>query len=261
VTSQDRGHLRASHADREQVIEVLKAAFVQGRLTKDEFDARVGQTFASRTYAGLALITADIPADLVAGRAAGEPRRRTGRASKQADAWSAGVVIAAVLLVGAVLIGNDRLTYVAVVTVFTAAFVTMAQMLYSRHEQRHGRALPPRSAQTRLVAQRGTWQLLRCFQGASASEAGGLFLAERDHDFPAVGIADYGLLQHRGHPAGDPLKQLHLVRRVGADPEPAAGGKHLDDVGDEVRLGPGLLLRAERRALVRGLRAGRVSHR
>jgi hypothetical protein len=30
---------------------VLKAAFVQGRLTKDELDARVGQAFASRTYA------------------------------------------------------------------------------------------------------------------------------------------------------------------------------------------------------------------
>jgi uncharacterized protein DUF1707 len=28
------GHLRASHADREQIIETLKAAFVQGRLTK-----------------------------------------------------------------------------------------------------------------------------------------------------------------------------------------------------------------------------------
>ena len=37
-----RGHLLASHADREQVIDVLKAAFVQDRLTKDEFDARVG---------------------------------------------------------------------------------------------------------------------------------------------------------------------------------------------------------------------------
>jgi len=31
-----RGRLRASDADREQVIDVLKAAFVQGRLTKDE---------------------------------------------------------------------------------------------------------------------------------------------------------------------------------------------------------------------------------
>ena len=55
----DRGHLRASHADREQVIATLKAAFVQGRLNKDELDARAGQTFAARTYAELAAITAD----------------------------------------------------------------------------------------------------------------------------------------------------------------------------------------------------------
>ena len=57
-----RGGLRASHADREHVIDTLKAAFVQGRLTKDEFDLRVGQTLASRTYAELAEVTADIPA-------------------------------------------------------------------------------------------------------------------------------------------------------------------------------------------------------
>jgi len=44
-----RGHLRASHADREQVIGTLKAAFVQGMLAKDEFDLRVGQTLAART--------------------------------------------------------------------------------------------------------------------------------------------------------------------------------------------------------------------
>jgi hypothetical protein len=55
-----RGRLRASHADREHVLDVLKAAFVQGRLTKHEFGMRVGQTFASRTYAELAALTADI---------------------------------------------------------------------------------------------------------------------------------------------------------------------------------------------------------
>ena len=56
------GHLRASHADRERVVGVLKAAFVEGRLAKDEFDLRVGQTFAARTYAELAALTADLPA-------------------------------------------------------------------------------------------------------------------------------------------------------------------------------------------------------
>jgi Domain of unknown function (DUF1707) len=57
----DGGRLRASHADREQVIGTLKAAFVQGLVDKDEFDLRVGQAFAARTYAELAAVTASIP--------------------------------------------------------------------------------------------------------------------------------------------------------------------------------------------------------
>lgn len=56
------GRLRASDADREQMIDVLKAAFVQARLTKEEFDARVGQAFVSRTYAELIAVIAGIPA-------------------------------------------------------------------------------------------------------------------------------------------------------------------------------------------------------
>jgi DUF1707 SHOCT-like domain len=56
------GRLRTSHANRDQVIGVLKAAFVQGRLAKDEFDMRVGQALASRTFADLAALTADLPA-------------------------------------------------------------------------------------------------------------------------------------------------------------------------------------------------------
>src|ERR1700730_7644265 len=55
------GHFRASHADRDQVIGTLADAFVQGRLTKDEFDSRVAQAFAARTYADLAPLTADLP--------------------------------------------------------------------------------------------------------------------------------------------------------------------------------------------------------
>jgi Domain of unknown function (DUF1707) len=61
--------MRASHADREQAIEVLKAAYVQDRLTKDELDTRVGQAFASQTYAELAAVTADIPSGLIAAQA------------------------------------------------------------------------------------------------------------------------------------------------------------------------------------------------
>jgi hypothetical protein len=61
-----RGHLRAAHADREQVIGTLKAAFVAGMLSRDEFDLRVGQAFRSRTYAELAALTADLRVGLAA---------------------------------------------------------------------------------------------------------------------------------------------------------------------------------------------------
>jgi hypothetical protein len=58
------GSMRASHADREQVIGVLKVAFAQGRLDRDEFDLRADQALAAKTYADLAALTADIPARL-----------------------------------------------------------------------------------------------------------------------------------------------------------------------------------------------------
>ena len=51
-------------AGREQVIAALKAAYVQGRLTKEEFDLRVGQALA--IYAELDGVIADIPAALPA---------------------------------------------------------------------------------------------------------------------------------------------------------------------------------------------------
>ena len=84
-----RGHLRASHADREQVINVLKAAFVQGRLAKDELHARVDQTFASRTYAELAAITADLPAGL----ARPGPVRKPARGERTRPVARPGLVI------------------------------------------------------------------------------------------------------------------------------------------------------------------------
>lgn len=59
-----RPHMRASHAEREQVIGVLKVAFVEERLSKDEFDLRVSRALTSRTQGELAVLTADIPARL-----------------------------------------------------------------------------------------------------------------------------------------------------------------------------------------------------
>jgi hypothetical protein len=85
-----RGRLRASDADREQVIGTLKAVFVQGLLDKDEFELRVGQAFASRTYAELAAVTAGIPA-----RPDPAPPPRPARAQAQRPVLRPGRVITA----------------------------------------------------------------------------------------------------------------------------------------------------------------------
>lgn len=97
------GHLRAAHADREHVIDLLKTAFVAGQLTKDELDARAGQAFTARTYAELAALTADIPADPPASRPPRPAaRRRTGPArtpgARNAAIASASSLIGAFLL-------------------------------------------------------------------------------------------------------------------------------------------------------------------
>jgi hypothetical protein len=91
-TAGARGQLRTSRADREQAIDVLKAAFVQGRLTKDEFDLRVGQVFASRTYADLGALTADIPGWVTSAQPSTEHAREPGRVLSFKTAARAGAV-------------------------------------------------------------------------------------------------------------------------------------------------------------------------
>jgi hypothetical protein len=87
-----RGGFRASHADRDRAIDLLKAAFVQGQLTKDELDERLGQTLAARTYAELAALTADLHAG-----PAGAQLERKPAAPRRAVGW--GAAVAALLLV------------------------------------------------------------------------------------------------------------------------------------------------------------------
>ena len=93
--AEGHGRLRASYADREQAIDALKAAFVQGRLTKDEFDLRVGTALVSRTCADLACLTADIPASPAARppRPAREPARKPARHSNGRKAVAAAVAL------------------------------------------------------------------------------------------------------------------------------------------------------------------------
>jgi Domain of unknown function (DUF1707) len=52
--------MRASDADRDRVIDVLRAALGDGRLTANEFEERLGATLSSRTLGELARLTADL---------------------------------------------------------------------------------------------------------------------------------------------------------------------------------------------------------
>ena len=127
----DRGRLRASHADREQVIGTLKAAFVQGLLDKDEFDLRVGQTFASRTYADLAAVTAGI----AAGPCASKPSRRLTRA-ENAVAWGVcGLIVSAILTVVVIPAGTTKAVVVGTAAAIYALSWLLAaiMMLAARH--------------------------------------------------------------------------------------------------------------------------------
>lgn len=53
--------MRASHADRDRAVEVLRVAAGDGRLTADELDERVEAALTARTVRELAMLTADLP--------------------------------------------------------------------------------------------------------------------------------------------------------------------------------------------------------
>jgi hypothetical protein len=146
-----RGRLRASHADREQAVEVLKDAFVQGRLTKDEFDSRVGHVLASRTHGDLSALTADLPAGAPAPRPPVPARTRRPRNTTVKN--GARVIAAATVLTGSVwagglLSGADSQAVGVLVSAFTFLWFGIVLligsiMLEAQLKQRSNRKLPP----------------------------------------------------------------------------------------------------------------------
>jgi Domain of unknown function (DUF1707) len=130
------GRLRASHADREHVLGVLKAAFVQGRLTKDEFDVRVGQTFGSRTYAELAAVTADLPAGLIRAQPPRKPARTQAPHPQNKVVNSCACAAFAILALGAALFtGNFALFFTIVVAIFGVLFVAATRRVCGSHKK------------------------------------------------------------------------------------------------------------------------------
>jgi Domain of unknown function (DUF1707) len=80
VPHRDAETLRAADADRHKIADQLKTALDEGRLSLGEYDDRVRQAYAARTYAELLILVADLPrpgvsAAEVSARKAAEVRR------------------------------------------------------------------------------------------------------------------------------------------------------------------------------------------
>ena len=136
---QPLGRLIASDANREQVIDTLKAAFGQGGLTKEELDLRTGQTFAARTCAELAALTADLPAGLTRTQPVRKPAQAQPRQPvDKAVVWSAFGLITPALFAAIVAIGDptptdnkpiEKILSLVTVAYFIAWLAVGAQML------------------------------------------------------------------------------------------------------------------------------------
>jgi hypothetical protein len=155
-TAAARSRLRASHTERERTVDALKAAYVQDRLTMDEFDDRLGQALAARTYAELATLTEDIP---VAPAVARPPRRPARQRAGPAARWGAsGLVspaLAGVGLASASLNGGSGYWVVAVVAAIVYFVVWLsagADMLWQWH----------------CMSQPGTGMCVRCAHTAAS---------------------------------------------------------------------------------------------
>lgn len=104
--------VRASDRDREAVVDHLRAATSDGRLTLDEFAERVAVVLEARTYDELVPVTADLPVmagpgtDLAVGRTAepgGGPRRRLVNvfgSARHAGPWEAAPEMTVVAVFG-----------------------------------------------------------------------------------------------------------------------------------------------------------------
>ena len=151
------GRMRAARADREQVIEALKTAFVQGRLTKDELDERVARALVPQTYAELAALTDDFPAALTP---ADLPR--------EGSFTGAGVYVATVaglFLVAAISNGGGNPLAVLGIVLFLSPIWLLALAsflaLHSRLDRRTAGAASARSGARRVRAPRGPVQVVQ----------------------------------------------------------------------------------------------------
>ena len=62
VAGGGQGRMRAADTDRDRVAGILGTAYSEGRLSRDEYDARLESALSARTYADLDHVVTDLPA-------------------------------------------------------------------------------------------------------------------------------------------------------------------------------------------------------
>jgi hypothetical protein len=140
------GHLRASAADRDRAVDLLGAAFAQGRLTRAEFDARAAQALTAQTYADLA---AALPADPA--EAQPPPRAPRKALSREARSSAGAAALAAAAWLATFLTDNAAVFLIAVVITvcaFLASPLANSLLLDSSSQKNPGKPLPPPPAPT-----------------------------------------------------------------------------------------------------------------
>ena len=59
--------IRASDKERDSVVDVLRDAYTDGRITLEEFEERTSAAYASKTWTDLRVLTSDLPVEPVLG--------------------------------------------------------------------------------------------------------------------------------------------------------------------------------------------------
>lgn len=116
--------LRAADRDRDEVAEILREQYAQGRLTMEEFDERSTAAASAKTMGDLRALTADLPAPA-------EPRPEPWSSTRMRWIAIAGVVAAVAVVAGAAYAGH-----------YVLAFPTWLIILIVVRHARGGRRLP-----------------------------------------------------------------------------------------------------------------------
>jgi Domain of unknown function (DUF1707) len=126
-----RHTLRASDTDRDQIAERLRVAATEGRLSTEEFDARLGAALKARTYHELDRLVADLPGKKLA------PRRSTARSLA-----SSHPVAATAIAVATITVAIAALAIVAMIGAAWIGWMVFAWIFFGAKRGRYTR-MPP----------------------------------------------------------------------------------------------------------------------